>query len=108
MSDANGNPNLSVSCLLDNQHQQVRAEHLRAELFSQSISNTELEDGVAYQFPGNRDVVAQLIDFVLFERECCRFFTFELRFEPDRGPVTLSLRGPEGVKEFLTQTRTRP
>jgi hypothetical protein len=33
---------------------------------------------------------------------CCPFFTFELTFEPDSGPIWLRVRGQEGVKEFIS------
>jgi len=35
------------------------------------------------------------------ERDCCPFFTFELAFAPDHGPVWLRLRGPEGAKAVV-------
>ena len=44
---------------------------------------------------------AELTRFVATERQCCRFFAFELLFAPDLGPISLRLRGPEGMKEFL-------
>jgi hypothetical protein len=40
------------------------------------------------------------------KRECCRFFTFELRFEPDLGSISFRMRGPEGTKEFLAEQFT--
>jgi hypothetical protein len=101
MINKSPNPQTPIACLLNDEEQRERKQHLQQELFSHVTETTELEDGFAYRFPGDRDVVDQLIDFVLFERECCPFFTFDLGFEPEHGPVTLSLRGPEGVKEFL-------
>ena len=35
------------------------------------------------------------------ERQCCRFLRFDLRVEPDVGPIALELTGPEGTEAFL-------
>ena len=37
----------------------------------------------------------------MVERDCCAFFTFELMFQPQHGPISLRLRGPDGVKDFM-------
>jgi len=44
-------------------------------------------------------VVAGLLEVIVAERACCPFFTFELIFTPDQGPLWLRLLGPEGAKE---------
>jgi hypothetical protein len=36
------------------------------------------------------------------ERLCCRFLQFTVMVEPDDGPVTLDLAGPQGTREFLS------
>jgi hypothetical protein len=61
----------------------------------------ELEDGYEFVFPGGEEWIKRLACFVAEERECCRFFAFELLFEPELGPVSLRMRGPAGTKEFL-------
>jgi hypothetical protein len=48
-----------------------------------------------------KEWIERLARFVAEERECCRFFAFELRFEPDLGSISFRMRGPEGTKEFL-------
>jgi hypothetical protein len=42
--------------------------------------------------------IASMIDA---ERQCCQFLQFDLRLEPDEGPVWLTITGPEGTREFL-------
>jgi len=68
-------------------------------MFAHVEATRELVDGYAFRFPGDAEWVARLAEFVAFERACCQFFTFELTFAPELGPVWLSLRGGEGVKE---------
>jgi hypothetical protein len=70
-------------------------------MFEGSEETRELPDGYAFRFPGTRDWVTKLVEFVLFERHCCAFFRFELVFEANEGAVWLRLRGAEGVKELI-------
>jgi len=72
-----------------------------SDLLGEAEQTSELSDGYAYRFPGSADWAARLLDYVVFERQCCRFFTFELAFEPNQGPIWLRLRGPEGVKQLI-------
>lgn len=61
----------------------------------------ELEQGYTLRFAGNAERTQELLQFITQERACCPFFTFELRFEPQNGPVWLSLSGPDGTKGFI-------
>ncbi len=45
--------------------------------------------------------LAQLAEWVSFERKCCPFFEFRIEVAPKSGPVWLSLTGRAGVKDFL-------
>jgi hypothetical protein len=42
-----------------------------------------------------------VVRFVAAERLCCPFLRFELVVSPERGPLRLSITGPEGAKGFL-------
>lgn len=43
------------------------------------------------------------MNFVVLERKCCPFLTFELVFEQEGGPIALRMRGPGGTKEFMAE-----
>ena len=90
-----------IACTLSLTDQKERHEHLQKGLFSRVAETTELPDGRAYQFPGDEETARELVEFINFERHCCAFSTFELHFAPEHGPITLSLHGPEGIREFL-------
>ncbi len=92
---------LPIACELPEERQGPRREELSRELFDGCEVVRELEDGYEFTFPGSAEWAARLTEFVLFERTCCPFFTFEIFFEPDAGPIVLKVRGPEGVKEFI-------
>ena len=69
------------------------------QLFAQSTETRELADGYAFRFPEDRAV--HLLEVVERERRCCQFFTFELIFEPNAGPIWLRVRGSEQIKAFI-------
>ena len=70
-------------------------------LFKGATSTQELTDGYALSFPSEARWATKLLEFILFENECCPFYTFELIFEHQHGPLWLRWRGPEGTKDIL-------
>jgi hypothetical protein len=92
---------IPIACLLPDKTRQAREEEIAAELFSAVQEKRELPDGYAYRFDPTEEIAAALFQFIVFERECCPFLTFDLRFEQGRGPIWLTLRGPDGTREFL-------
>lgn len=61
----------------------------------------ELPDGYALSYPASDAWATKLFEFVVAERQCCPFLTFELIFESNGGGIRLHLRGAAGVKELL-------
>lgn len=92
---------VEVACTLSDRELAARREGEIAELMAGAEGTSELEDGYEVRYPGSAGWVRRLAEFVAFERECCAFLTFELRFEHNQGPITLRMRGPEGTKDFL-------
>jgi hypothetical protein len=43
-------------------------------------------------FAGGAEWAEKLVGFVISERECCPFFSFEVLFEPGGGPISLRVR----------------
>jgi len=74
-----------------------------AGLFRARQEVRELPDGYAVRFPGEQVWAERLLAFIVAERECCPFFAFELRFEPEQGPIWLHVRGPEGTTDFVAE-----
>ena len=61
----------------------------------------ELGDGYAFKFPGSAGYAGKLVEVIEAERACCPFLSFVLFFEPDGGPISLRVTGPEGAKAFI-------
>lgn len=89
-----------IACKLSGDELAERGEEV-GDVFQAVEQVRELADGYAFRFPGSAEAATRLLEFTLAERNCCPFFTFELVFEPNEGPIWVRLRGSEGVKEFV-------
>ena len=96
-----GGRGLAVACSLPPEQERERREELTQQLLAGSTAITKIEDGFEYAFSGDAVWAEEIVRFIIEERECCRFLTFEITFEPDQGPIRLRITGPEGTREFL-------
>lgn len=92
---------LPIACSLSNEGLARRQEEIAGSIFNEAHEITDLSDGYGFRFEGPDDRAHRLIDFILTERECCPFFTFELRFEPVGGSIWLHLRGSSEIKTYV-------
>jgi hypothetical protein len=93
---------LPVACTLSAAELRERGEDVVAPLFARVQRIEETPDGYCFAFPAQAEGVRDLLEFILSERDCCPFFTFELAFPSPHESVWLTLRGGENVKEFVT------
>jgi hypothetical protein len=92
---------LPLACTLSAAELRERGEDVVAPLFARVQRMEETPDGYCFAFPAEADGARDLLEFILSERDCCPFFTFELGFPSPHELVWLTLRGGEGVKEFV-------
>jgi hypothetical protein len=90
-----------IACKLLGPEFAERKEAITRDLFAQAQRVEELTDGFAYQFPATDPWPSKVLEFVETERQCCPFFTFEIVFEPNDGPLWLRLRGSDEIKAFI-------
>jgi hypothetical protein len=91
---------LPVVCTLAPETIATRKAGLLPGLVRRADSREDILDGVRFRFPGNAlSAVATTVDA---ERQCCRFVRFNITVEPDGGPISLTLSGPPGTREFLS------
>ena len=98
MSD--GSVDIPVACSLTAAELEVRGDE-NTELFAHARAVEELADGYRFAFPADDDGVPALLQFILAERACCPFFTFELQFPSPHDVVWLAIRGNEDAKEIV-------
>jgi hypothetical protein len=87
-----------IACSLT-RHQQIQRREAIMGLLDSARLAGELEDGYQFAFPEDAEWTVRLTEFIVAERSCCPFSTFELAFEP--GGILLRVRGPEGTKQFI-------
>ncbi|MGH9979389.1 MAG: hypothetical protein ACRD8Z_26670 [Nitrososphaeraceae archaeon] len=71
------------------------------KLFDKVQAMSDLDNGYAFSFQSSNRLINQITEFIKLERECCPFFTFELKFENNSGPLWLRISGPVGAKNFI-------
>jgi hypothetical protein len=71
------------------------------ELFKGRTAVTRHSDGVELQWTFSEETARTLLEFVFFERVCCKTFTYELGFPPPHDRITLRLRAPVEQVETL-------
>ncbi|MEO7000566.1 MAG: hypothetical protein ABI068_02020 [Ktedonobacterales bacterium] len=89
-----------IACMLTGDELTERGSEVGA-VFQAVEQVRELADGYEFRFPGSDAIVSGLLGFMLAERRCCPFFTFELVFEPNLSAIWVRLRGSTAVKEFV-------
>ena len=92
---------LPIACNLSAEDLRARGEGVVGPLFARARHIEETADGYCFAFPAEADGARELLEFILSERACCPFFTFELAFPSPHQLLWLTLRGGEGVKEFV-------
>jgi hypothetical protein len=92
---------MPIACCLTSVELRERAATLLAQYRSAVNGTEELGDGYAFLVPREGKWIAMIAKMMVAERECRPFLTFELVAQPNMGPVTVSVTGPAGAKEFL-------
>jgi hypothetical protein len=80
-----------------------RESHIQTTTeLTQSIQGVqEVENGYAFIFPNESELISKIADFISHERLCCPFLKFSLTITSNNEPMSLSLTGPIGTREFL-------
>lgn len=89
-----------IACTLDPADLGQRRQVL-GKLTAKATSHRELDHGYSFRFTGDSVTLAELAEAIEPERRCCSFFRFVVTVEPENGPISLELIGPEGTKDFL-------
>ena len=94
---------MPIACALSADAINAGRAGLLPGLAARSDGIDELADGVRLQFAPADGILADIAAVIDAERRCCRFLQFDLRVGQDGGPITLSMTGPPGAREFVLQ-----
>lgn len=73
------------------------------ELFANVQAIKELPDGYQFQLTDDPNAITKVAEFVALEKLCCPFLNFAIEIQAEGRPITVSLTGREGVKEFVRE-----
>lgn len=94
---------LRIQCELTPETMETRRAGLLPALAARAERCDDTADGYRLAFSASSDTLQAIISVVDAERECCRWLRFQLEVEADGGPITLTLSGPPGAREFLAR-----
>ena len=98
--------NIPLACTLSDDDLRARSREV-AEIFAQATAVEELADGYAFAFPGDGQWPRTLLDFIVFERACCPFFSFGLRFPSPHEAIWLDVRSELAAVKEIVRTGVR-
>jgi hypothetical protein len=93
---------LPIICDLTPDALHARREELLTVLAKRAVGRAETPEGYVFTFHPSSDTLSALAAVIDAERQCCRWLRFAVVVEPDGGPITLTLSGPGGAREFLS------
>src|ERR1700752_4477355 len=91
----------TLVCKLTSAELMKRSEELKATLFEDYEKLNETEDAVELVYADSKKYAPLLVEFINSERECCPFFTFTLKFEPNSEKVSITIGGSPRIKEMI-------
>jgi hypothetical protein len=81
--------------------QRVRWRQLIERVTSAVTEARELKDGYALRVNTGQSPLIEVAEWVELERRCCPFFDFQMDVHGEDGSLWLSLKGRDGVKNFI-------
>jgi hypothetical protein len=92
---------LPVVCTLTPATIETRRANLLPGLFNRAQSHEWRSNGVRLLFDLSTVGLVDIAGTIDAERRCCRFLQFDLSVEPDDGPASLTITGPDNTRTFL-------
>ena len=81
--------------------QRTEYQTLLPKLVKMSLGVDEDAHSFTVHFAKNEANLRSAAQFMFFEGQCCPFIEFELRVSGEQERASLTMRGPEGAKDFL-------
>jgi hypothetical protein len=92
-----------IACTLSDAELIDRGAWIADKVMSHCLEVRAAPHGYALRFADSDEVSDTLLQLIRQERECCRFFRFTLDYEPDLGPIWLTIQGPEGSEAIIAE-----
>jgi len=90
-----------LACALSSPELQQRKTGLLASVRLRAARATAQPNGLELSFVHEEALLADLLELIRLEAQCCPFLRFELRVGPRPEPHRLVVTGPAGTAAFL-------
>ena len=91
---------MALVCALPEGDRAQRRSEIQILLQNRTAFNRH-PDGVELEWEFSEKTARSLLDFILFERSCCKTFTYELGSAPPHDRITLRMRASAEQVEAL-------
>lgn len=81
--------------------ERARRAELSAKIVRLATTIVERDDGYALRLDPNPATAREALEWLVLESRCCPFLSLQLSFEPEEGPLWVSLGGSAAIKAFL-------
>ncbi|MBD2705783.1 hypothetical protein IC229_34595 [Spirosoma sp. BT702] len=93
---------IALACKLTDHDQIKRMNELHQTLFKKVAR--AVEHPTSYELIFNQSdnaMIADLTEFIKFERQCCPWLVFHLTFQPEEGPISVGMGNSEETKQMV-------
>ena len=91
----------AIQCSLLDEDLLKRQEDLKVRIFSKVTNRIEKKNGIVYYFDFEKVMLADVLEFVQKEKECCPFFKFDISILPFKQGLAIQIGGSEVALELL-------
>ncbi len=92
---------MGLICALPEGERAQRRVEIQSFVTKSDRAFTLHPDGVELAWEFSEEIARSLLEFVLFERTCCKSFSYEIGFAPPQTQVTLRMRASAEQVEAL-------
>jgi hypothetical protein len=90
-----------IACTLNDPEMRERRRTILDGFRSATLEVTSLPLGYAYHFAPTSAVLAQIVNLVDWERQCCPFLTFNITVAAGNQTICLEITGPPEAKPMI-------
>ncbi|MEZ0612368.1 hypothetical protein ACAW74_27915 [Fibrella sp. WM1] len=93
---------IALACKLTDRDQIKRMNELHQTLFKKVARTVEHPNSYELVFNQSDDAtLADLTEFIRFERQCCPWLVFHLTCQPEQGPISLEMGNSAETKQMV-------
>lgn len=93
---------IALACKLTDKDQIKRMNELHQTLFKKVSHAVEHPNSYELVFEkADTTIASDLVEFIKFERQCCPWLVFRLTFQPEEGPISLTMGDSEETKQMV-------